>query len=372
MPLTGWLVLVHVDKRADSAKAPREQVLIYALANPQDLVNEIDSIRRCVFRALGIDPKSSNKLDISPSSGWLDYSVEGELWERDEPAELPSEAEAIRLAEEALAAIEIQCSIASRAWPDSLRKKGISLMPPIGLTRRAGTHAIARPSSAIIDHWLYRAEPHLLLDAGGTKKASVFGSQIEVRIGHMGKIIGIMSRWSPHSAEVFKAELHPPPAISNGEDPHSNDTDPMPEIVFVLDGSGIPQYYLAPYYCQVEGHDISMLSASQWSLTVEIGRIGQDEATMTLVALAYGGSGRYEYNWALYTLPEAHNGFVELGSGQSQLVSTISGKAISSKIVVDAGYYVALVNVRDQATGAFKHHQQTIFSSPTSTGFINT
>jgi len=136
-----------------------------------------------------------------------------------------------------------------------------------------------------------------------------------------------------------------------------------PIVNFLLEGDGIPQHYLAPYYFQTDGHDITMSSASPWSLTVDVGRTKQGDTSMILTALAQGGSGDYRYNWAVYSLPDFNQGFKELGGGQTYVVDSREGKATSSSIEFPNGHYVVMLNVKDRATGAFKHHQQQVFSS---------
>jgi hypothetical protein len=114
---------------------------------------------------------------------------------------------------------------------------------------------------------------------------------------------------------------------------------------------------------QTDGHEIRTTSASPWSLTVDIGRTEQHASRMTLTALAQGGSGDYQYNWASYSLTEFDNGIRELGGGSRTQVRSDDGRAVASSIEVPNGHFIAMVNVRDRKTGAFRHHQQQVFSS---------
>jgi hypothetical protein len=84
---------------------------------------------------------------------------------------------------------------------------------------------------------------------------------------------------------------------------------------------------------------------------------------MSLTALAQGGSGDYLYNWAVYSTADIEAGFRELGSGHLQAVDSANGRASASSLELDNGYYIVMVNVKDRATGAFKHHQQQVFSN---------
>jgi len=339
-----------------------DKVYVYALANPSLIYQQIHAIEISFFEAMQVVASDRHTLLLSESSAWLDYTAVGEIWDRKSPPALPERDNALKIAENVLGKIEQKCSDANNKWPEQLR--GISLLPPARLLRRQSLHAIPRPDSSTWDHWLYRAEPQLLYDGGSKKRAGVYGSQIEVRIGHLGKIISIRSRWRPLSGERILTEMK---SFVEDEELHpqrSEDKDLQPPIVnFLLEGDGIPQHYLAPYYFQTDGHRITMTSASSWSLTVDIGRTQQNDTTMILTALAQGGSGDYRYNWAFYSLSDFDSKFIEMGSGQTDIANTLEGKSISSSIEFPNGHYVVMINVRDSVTGAFKHHQQQVFSS---------
>jgi hypothetical protein len=332
-----------------------------AQVDPAGLFEARDFIQSCVFGALQVAPSAKTRFSISESSGWFDYEFEGELWNRIAPPALPTQADALKAAEGILAKLEQSCSSANRDWPERLR--GISILPPVNLLGRIGVRAVGRPDGSAWDHWLYRAEPRLYVDGGARTTVGVFGAQVEVRIGHMGQVISIRSRWRPISGERKRADF------TAFRPPAENDTSwtgesPQPPILnFLLEGDGIPQYYLAPYYFSTDGNDITMSSASKWSLTVDVGRTAQNELQMTLTALAQGGSGDYRYNWAVYSLNDLMNGFRELGSGQSSMVDSLDGRAVGSSVQLENGHYTVMLNVKDRATGAFRHYQQQVFSS---------
>jgi hypothetical protein len=331
---------------------------IYGLADPADIIAERGQVERAFFQALGVAPSDGHRLTISQSSGWFDYVATGELWDRPTAPTLPDQAAALKAAEGVLGAIQGKCSVANAAWPERLQD--IALLPPVGLLRRAGLYAVQRPEANGWDHWLYRAEPQLLLDGGAITRAGVFGAQVEVRIGHLGQVIDIRSRWRPLSGERILTDFRP----FRSDDPQGQSGEKQPPLInFLLEGDGIPQYYLAPYYFQTDGHDINMTSASNWSLTVDVGRTRQQQERMTLTALAQGGSGDYLYNWAMYSVEDFAEGLRELGTGVSEVVSTGDGRANASSVELDNGHAIILLNVKDKATGAFKHHQQQIFSS---------
>jgi hypothetical protein len=337
-----------------------DKARIYALANPTLLAQQAGAIQKALFQALRVRPSAQFSFALSECSGWFEFLAAEELWERKAPPALPDQATALKAAENALGAIERQCSDASEDWPDALR--GIALLPPVSMIRRVSCRAVARPDGSAWDHWLYRGEPQLLLDGGAKNRAGVFGALIEVRIGHHGQVVHVRSRWRPLSGERMLADVTPLPPQS---DSNGGDGSQSASILnFLLEGDDVPQYYLAPYYFVTDGDDVATVSASPWSLTADIGRTAQGAEQVTLTALAQGGSGDYLYNWAVYSPVDVERGIREIGSGRSQSVKTDSGQAMSSVIELDNGLYVVMVNIKDRATGAFKHHRQTIFSSP--------
>jgi hypothetical protein len=336
-----------------------DKVRVYALADPARIFEVRDAVKAAVLEALQVPPANKYVVTISQSSGWLDYAVDGELWVRKAPPALRTQSDAVKAAESTLAHLEAKCSGANPRWPLT----SIPLLPPVSLLNRIGAAAVPRPDGSAWDHWLYRAEPRLQLDGGARTMAGVYGAQIEVRIGHLGQVIGVRSRWRPITGERKFTDLLPyrPPA-PNRVDPNEERQPPI--LNYLLEGNGTPQYYLAPYYFSSNGDDIQMSGATSWSLTVSFGRTAQDESHMTITALAQGGSGNYRYNWAVYSLPDVDDGFQELGAGQEDMVKSLEGQAITSSIQLPNGHYTVMVNVKDRKTGAFKHFQQQVFSSP--------
>jgi hypothetical protein len=343
-------------------EASGRQVRLYALADLRAIAASAADIEKAILAALHLTPGRGNRISVSAMSGWISYTAAGELWERSSAPVLPAEREeAVKKAEDVLVRLNEHLSDRNPRWP--ARLKGISLMPPLGLVRRASLAAVARPDGSAFDHWLYRGEPHLYLDEAGEVRSSVLGAQIEVRIGNGGMPVAVRSRWRPLSGERKLVDLSsyvPPPAIG-GEDEHGRERDVAPSVRYVLDGDGVPQYYLAPYYCSPEHSGVEIVSASSYSLTVHMARTDQDARRMTVSAFARGGSGDYAYDWACYPLPHAGKGIRLLGAGSRQLHKTRAGTVKGSSIRIDRGLYVIMVNVRDRATGAFRHAQRQVF-----------
>ena len=212
---------------------------------------------------------------------------------------------------------------------------------------------------------LSRRTAPLALDGAQSTLVGVFGAHVEVRIGHGGRPISVRSRWRPLSGERRFTDLSPfvePPGHDEGGRNGDDHEHEEPIINYVLEGEGIPQHYLAPYYLTSDGHMATMVSATPYSLTVDVGRTRQSGRGMTLSALARGGSGDYAYNWAIYSVARMEEGLRELGLGESERVETVDGKAIISSVDVNNGHYVVMLNVKDRATGAFSSHQQQVFT----------
>ena len=341
------------------AASPRK-ARVYALADPGRLQDHAAAIGGCVLAALGVPGAARDAVRISEASAWVDYTDQEALRMRAPPA-LPSAEHALRAAEAALSALARACGPVGAHWPAELA--GISLLPPAGTLRRAGLAAVPRADRSCWDHWLYRAQPHLDLDLNGGERVPVLGSQVEVRIGHGGRVVGLRSRWHPLSSRYVPMELR---ALAHDRPPnsaHAHGVAGDPFLGYALDGDGIPQYYLAPYYFRAEDHVLIAHSAGPWSLTVDIGRVRQDSSRMTLLALALGGSGDYEYRWAACAAAGPSADFRELGSGSHIDVQLDHGRCVASRMEMSNGVYLVMLNVRDRASGAFKHHQQLVASS---------
>ena len=330
------------------------EIYLYALANPQTFLDQIGPIRRFVFEAAQVKPSDNYRVTLSTDSAWLEFTAMQELWHRCTQPALPQKAAAQKAAEEFLNRVEQKCSSANRDWPTVLQ--GLALLPPVTNLRRADLVLVNRLDESTPDHWLYRAEPRLNLDGGGKTKAGVFGAQVEVRIGHMGQLISLHSRWQPLSGEKKLTTLSAftPPA---GE----GSIQGQPDISFVLEGDGIPQFYLAPYYLSSDGHDMSLSSASPYSLTVHMERVSQTGSNMVVAAAASGGSGDYRYAWATYQLSRPELGFRQIDSSDTFLQQT-TPPVVGSAVTVPKDAYIFLLNVKDRRTGAFKHHQQQVFA----------
>jgi hypothetical protein len=215
------------------------------------------------------------------------------------------------------------------------------------------------------DHWLCRFEPMLGVGTG-QPLVPVIGAALDVRVGEAGAIIGFTLRWralngrmrrvaqqSPALRLIGHAEGH-----SHADEDASGDGAPPP-LVFVLEGEGIPQLRLSPFYRHEGGHAISFASACRLSLTVDLWGYPA-QGGMRLRAFASGGSGHYAYEWGVASIADPFS--LETYSGASNADG--AGGAVTSEITVALGAYLVVVQVRDLTTGAFQHFQQHVFCSP--------
>lgn len=344
------------------ADAATERVAVYALAHPAVLSDEQDVVVRLLRQELGAADASRHQIHISASSGCIGYVDQQDLWNRPWPAILPAATEARGRAEDFLRRWIATLSPANRQLPPSLLE--VEAVPT--QLRPVQLAMVPRGDGKGWDHWLYRMQPALVATRPGRRVADIFGALVEVRVGEYGRIVGFNSRWRPLAHERIFVDLKPPVVEADqtktANQPSGGRQESEPILVYVLDGDGVPQFYLAPYYMKNHGHDIEIEGASAYSLSVQISR-EQREGEMILTAHVDGGSGDYAFNWALYPLDEFAEGLRILGSG------AVSAEPSSRKIIktstvrVANGVYVVLVNVKDR-TGAFKHHQQQVFASP--------
>ena len=341
---------------------------VWALANPADLKEAEREIATVLRNALRVSDPARHDVHISESSGWLAYADRTRLWQTSLAVLPPTAAEARRVAETFLRGL----GTAARAIP-ALR--GIFLLPP--QLQPVEVVLVPHPDGDRWDHWLYRTQPLLPLD--GRLNAPVFGSLIEVRIGDYGQIISYRSRFSPTTAERLTTDLVPLVRDDGHEHDHEHANEPdhgnehehgrgddqaEPTVVYVQEGDGIPQHYVAPYYLVSHGHHMGLASASEWSLVVTLG-LRQDEEGTRVTAVVEGGSGDYAFDWGAYPIDGVETGYRGLGAGSRDETRDPAGRSVtSSSIMLPSGAYVVLVNVRDQRTGAFKHHQQSVYSSP--------
>jgi hypothetical protein len=334
---------------------------IYALANPLLLKRQEERIKKIFQDLLRVSDPARYQVTVGETSGWIEYTdVEG-LWSKGPRPQLPNAQQAKRRAEDFLGSLMQRLASMANAQ-DSQSFRNVILLPALP-KQPLELGLVPRPNEPVFDHWLYRTQPQLRLGPASRELIPVFGSSVDLRLGGQGQVIYYRARWRPLLREYRDVVLNPYSG-SAGHHEHPSGKESLPQLVYVLDGDGIPQYYLSPYYLVNEGHAFAMESACAFSLTVSIARTALSNG-MALTVTVRGGSGNYAFRWAAYSLDQVlESGFRELGTGSQSLVRSEEREDKQSTVFLSPGAYVVMVNVKDRKTGAFRHHQQQVHSVP--------
>lgn len=332
------------------------KVRAYALAGSAAIEPAAAQVETAVRTELGIADRARLEVAVH-GNGFIDAFDTRELWERTAAPTLPDARGAETRAQSFLA------GIAKRLAPLARGDAPLIFVPPLP-ARPLELVAIRAPGKARWDHWLYRTQPQLT-PASGQRALSVFGAQLEVRVGHGGAIVGFSSRWRPITGQMRQVEARALDVSADAGDhgtgpPQPTGRPPESTQVYVLDGAVIPQHYLAPYHLVTAGHHYRLVSASALSLTVDFA-LDDDETGTTIRAVVDGGSGSYDFDWCAAPLADPLADRIDLGSGSRV---TDEREQVTAQVQVPKGAWIAIVHVIDRETGAFKHHQQHVFSSP--------
>lgn len=337
-------------------------VSVYALASPQSVAGMEREIRRIVLELLGVADFERHRFTVSPGAGWLQY-MDTAQGGGGAVQSLPDPAVAAERAEAFLRSLRERAASLRANAPDF---DPHALLPS---ARRLGCVPVSARSGFGWAHYLYRAQPTLPLRRSGPS-VDVLGTMLEVRVSPLGRIIGFTSRWRPLSGERIEAEFfhyHGGAHDAHAQGGHSQrEGEDASELVYILDGDGIPQYYLAPYHRTGSEHGL-LIGATPYSLAIEfvVRPIG-DEPGARITAIVGGGSTRYRFAWGRVALDGGEDddeGFIDLGEGVGEIVADADQKQFGvSAITVPPGAWVVYVNAKDMKTGAFKHHQQNVFT----------
>lgn len=333
---------------------------VYWLVSPSDFHAQEDLLRRIVFQLLGVSDKARHQFWVSASSGWMFYTDTQRVWRKDgQTSPVRSGADAKKKAEDFIQ--RLKAALDERAAQPSSPLANLVIVPPL---KPLDPVIVPRVGKTGWDHWLYRAQPQLARDFD--TKLEVLGSCIDIRVGDAGAITSFAWRWRPLTGERTTATAT---TLANAITKTMDDQGHPYENrqVYVLDGDGIPQYYLSPYHILNAENEYALAPASSFSLSVAFGVIGREDGTSDVTAVVSGGSGRYQFTWASYTYddPWLERGIRELTSEESEIQDDLETRITTSTANVPAGAGVVMVHVWDSVTGAFKHHQQPLFGYPT-------
>jgi hypothetical protein len=310
----------------------RETITVYELIDADRLVENATRIGELLFRM----PRGGvgRSFAVSPICGWLLYSDHTQLRRSRRKRRLPDDAAAARAAARRFLA-------AAAAQAPALRALGLPPLFPAQL-EDAETTLVFHPRLPQVDHWLCRLTPHLSTRTADNESVPVIGSSIDLRIGELGEVIGLSSRWRPCVRGLSRpATAHPERAGVGAT--HSQ----PPQQVYLLAGQNAPQRFLAPYWIETGEEHPGLIPASDCSLLATIVELERADGVELWAAVA-GGSGQYDLSWATWSLLLPQDGFRELGS-------TLS-------VFVPLGVHNVALNVQDRATGAITQTQSTVYA----------
>ena len=184
----------------------------------------------------------------------------------------------------------------------------------------------------------------------------MYGSTIEVRIGMNGDIIGLFSGWRPYYGIEIVERINSP---TQQDDKHEHNASISKNPVYILESTGEPQLFLAPYYIGSSGHEISIFPASHYSLSVKIlEEIIDQTGALRLTAVIIGADSmkakgfdmekRIQYSWGSYRLDSHALEFTDIGT--------------SSTIAIEKGIHNVILQVEDIQTHAIAHIQQIVYA----------
>jgi hypothetical protein len=328
---------------------------VWALADPNAVVEHAAAIERAFRNALGARDRDRHRVTVS--AGLIEHVDTKGLWNTGNAA-LPSEAQARQQATKVIATVSK--ALSPQGDPTLAKALGPVLLSPPQL-QPIDLFRIASPQTGAFDHWLMRSRPRLTLKIEDGSSAEVFGAEVDVRIGPGGAVLSYLSRWRPLLGEHVDVPLAAPPE-EEGEG--GGQGQPKQGIVYVLEGESIPQHYLAPYYITDHGHDLDLSSACELSLVVHVVPYSTDDPSQ-YVAVVDGGSGDYVFDWGLLGLSDLGEGtLTRLGEGETVRDRSTTPESTLSVVKMPPGAHLALVNVIDRDTGAFRHHSEQIYVAP--------
>lgn len=358
-------------------------IQVYELATAGALFELRDRYRRILFDSPGSVDQREKVFTVSPTSGALSFTDYTRVWKSRNGTGLPpSREEAIAAAENFLDAANRKTADFNRGLDNPVR----SLFPDRNQRALRECHLVLHQDGRWHDHWLCLYEIRVLAGTAATQGAYVYGMGLDLRIGANGRVISFHSRWRPVKRTLYTDRLpadafafllqsghhhngrqqtdHPQPQhhTPHGEPGHSHAPEP---VVYLYDGDAGNQYYLSPYYYRADGHHLQVAPASKFSLVI---RLLQEETPnrTRVTARVYGGSGNYLYHWAYWnpaTLAGTEAEHVVLGEGSLETVQQETGTWTTSTVTLPKGFYNLMLHVADRQTGAYCHHQQTIFST---------
>jgi hypothetical protein len=325
------------------------RINIFPLADPQVWAGPRGELLKTLVSA--IDPalpkftRPEYDFRVDGVSGRVSFALDNDLWLDRPKRQLPRDAQAaLRAAREFIARLDDACR-----REEYQRLKAPPLLPSGRLARVVPVEAapVFHFDRPWVDHWLCRFEVWLKASPEGDDFTRVFGSEIDIRVGQRGKVVGFASHWRP----ALLSEARPVAMLHWEEDEHHDHDDGGKHaraLVYELSGGNCPQTFITPYYISLDGHHGVMLPASSHSLLVDVGCAEKRGGGAYVVPRVMGGSGDYAFDWACWR-PDAlfEEGVVGLGTREF--------------IELPPGVFNVMLHVRDNRTGVVLLHESMAF-----------
>jgi hypothetical protein len=314
----------------------------FSLLEVEKLEKHAATIADALFR---LPPAAvGTKFTISRGGGWISFAEPAKLWSEGKKQSLPSTEGDARVAALRFFDGRREAMKTSRAFIES----GLpSLIPPQDWLTKPGVFPIPHPRRRQFDHWICRFGISLRCsDVAREPRAEVLGAGIDLRLGDGGEVIAADWRWRP------AVNPYPRPRLARPEGAR--------RIVYQFNDEAARQMFLAPYYEVLDGEDVRLVPASDRSLACNI-MSSEGAGSVTLVAVASGGSGNYAYTWGRIAVA-AFPPVIELLSGATDLhLDVDGGPTIVSQVEFGAQAGDVLLHVVDRATGAVIQMRHAIY-----------
>lgn len=369
------------------------QIRAFYLADPLIWVANSDMLKKTILQALQINPSEAlvktitSKIDfnIDPLCGHIRCHLYHDLWYDSVKANV------MQLNKDK---VEKSATDFIKSLIDLCKKEDYtrSKIPPILPAQYVeikfqDSYLVPHHSKPWIDHWLCRflvyiaptekevfhqtpqEEKEIVLS---TVKVPVMGSNIDVRIGNNGKVVGFESFWRPTFLEHKKVTMlaFDPTTVESMGHEHGKQETVLSDkkhahrpLVYVLDGAQSPQNILAPYYLKQVSHASYYFPASDRSIEIDFYQEIVAENSVNVHALVSGGSGDYSFHWSGYNLTDdlLNKDAIKLyGEGIVTNFDKKQNSPARSSLQVETGIYNLILIIGDNQTGVIRQKQVTV------------
>ena len=217
-------------------------VYVYPLADPGLIAARAQPLLAQLKAGLR-DRPGQVEFALSPASGCFRFFDVARLWKNGNGGGLPkTAADAARTATDYFKAANREAlryrtamKLAASEYPNPF---------PVDALRHVASKPVYAHGASAPDHWLslwmawlpVKGPPAAPDDAAIT--APVHGAGVEVRIGAGGQVLGLVSTLRTWTGRAAVDAFEPPPSADGT----------TPDLLFLMEGSGEPQRFIAPYF----------------------------------------------------------------------------------------------------------------------------